>query len=325
MRTQGGSLVPFLVVVSVVEWSTHVRRFQQWQELRGRSQEYIYECGRTVRLLGAFLEDRGYHLDPAKVRGEWVLEFLRTYDYSPQNVRHYSAVINVFLKHNENYDYEHKRVELPRVDRINVDWLSPTEANAILEACRDSMERATVHLGLCLLLRRAEILRLRVQDLDFRQRVIHVLGKARGGGKWRTVSFHPDTGTVLSEWNVEREKRMLAASERGLEVPDSLFIYYRRGRVGSYKRTSMDNIAWNVGSRAKVKFSWHTLRRTGGRMLYKAEVPIETICTIMGHSDTRMTLQYLGVTLSDQDEAMTMYKRYMDSLLAVQKQEEMKK
>lgn len=264
-------------------------------------------------------------MDPGRVRGEWVLEFLRRYDYSPQNVRHFSATLNVFLKHYENYDYEHKKVELPRVERINVDWLEPWEAERVIEACRDPLERATVHFGICLLLRRAEILRLRIQDVDFRRRAVHIHGKARGGGKWRTVSFHPDTGVVVSEWLREREKRVLAAQQRGLEAPDSLFIYYRRGRVGSYKRSSMDNIAWNVGARADVKFSWHTLRRTGGRMLYKASVPIETISTIMGHSDTRMTLQYLGVNLSDQDEAMSKYKEYMESELALQNREVKKK
>jgi integrase len=45
------------------------------------------------------------------------------------------------------------------------------------------------------------------------------------------------------------------------------------------------------------------LRRTGGRLMWLAGVPIETIASIMGHESTDMTLQYIGVNLTDQTKA----------------------
>ena len=53
-----------------------------------------------------------------------------------------------------------------------------------------------------------------------------------------------------------------------------------------------------------IKFQGHhTLRRTGGRLMWLAGVPIETIASIMGHESTEMTLRYIGVNLSDQTKA----------------------
>jgi integrase len=47
----------------------------------------------------------------------------------------------------------------------------------------------------------------------------------------------------------------------------------------------------------------HTLRRTGGRLMWQEGVPIETVASIMGHETTEMTLRYIGVNLDDQAKA----------------------
>ena len=50
-----------------------------------------------------------------------------------------------------------------------------------------------------------------------------------------------------------------------------------------------------------VSFLGHyTLRRTGGRLIWPAGAPIETITSVMGYESTEMTLQYIGVNLGDQ-------------------------
>jgi len=47
----------------------------------------------------------------------------------------------------------------------------------------------------------------------------------------------------------------------------------------------------------------HTLRRPGGRLMWLAKVPIETIASVMGHESTEMTLRYIGINLGDQCKA----------------------
>jgi integrase len=47
----------------------------------------------------------------------------------------------------------------------------------------------------------------------------------------------------------------------------------------------------------------HTLRRTGGRLMWQEGVAIETVASIMGHETTEMTLRYIGVNLDDRAKA----------------------
>jgi integrase len=73
----------------------------------------------------------------------------------------------------------------------------------------------------------------------------------------------------------------------------------------------IDNIISAVGKRAGVdKVSNHDLRRTCGRMMYRAGVPLELIAKIFGHSDTRTTIRYLGLDSDDMRLAMQQYARY---------------
>jgi integrase/recombinase XerD len=54
----------------------------------------------------------------------------------------------------------------------------------------------------------------------------------------------------------------------------------------------------------ELQFTNHTLRRTYGRMLWLAGVPIETIAEILGHADTKTTILYLGLDMGDQVSAI---------------------
>jgi len=44
--------------------------------------------------------------------------------------------------------------------------------------------------------------------------------------------------------------------------------------------------------------------------MFRARVPIETIAKILGHSDTRSTLHYLGLDYEDMSSAFAQYAEY---------------
>lgn len=73
----------------------------------------------------------------------------------------------------------------------------------------------------------------------------------------------------------------------------------------------MDNPLKAVQKEAGISFlGHHTLRRTSGRLMWLAGVPIETIASVMGHESTEMTLQYIGVNLGDQTKAFEMMRNH---------------
>ena len=128
------------------------------------------------------------------------------------------------------------------------------------------------------------------------------LGKGRMGGKPRTVSLMPGESQEILGRYLEL-RRQLEAQTQGPQT-DKLIVYLRDGKLNPYKRCALDNRLKMVQREAGVSFlGHHTLRRTGGRLMWLAGVPIETIASIMGHESTEMTLQYIGVNLGDQCKA----------------------
>ena len=94
-------------------------------------------------------------------------------------------------------------------------------------------------------------------------------------------------------------RRQLESRTQGPQT-NKLIVYLRDGKLNPYKETSLDDRLKKVQKEAGVSFlGHHTLRRTGGRLMWLAGVPIETVASIMGHEPTEMTLQYIGVNLGD--------------------------
>ena len=65
-------------------------------------------------------------------------------------------------------------------------------------------------------------------------------------------------------------------------------------------------------------FTNHTLRRTFGRLLWLAGVPIEKISEILGHADTKTTLLYLELNMEDQADAMQKLAQFQSKFLGPQ-------
>jgi len=164
----------------------------------------------------------------------------------------------------------------------------------------DPLTALIVHLELDLLLRRVEIMRLKVQDVHGDR--IDVLGKSCMGGKPRTVSLVPDESQEVVGRYLEL-RRQLESQTEGPQT-NKLVVYLKKGKLHPFKRSALDNRLKTLQVEAGIKFlGHHTLKRTGGRLMWLAKVPIETIASVMGHESTEMTLRYIGVNLGDQCKA----------------------
>ena len=153
---------------------------------------------------------------------------------------------------------------------------------------------------------------------------MNVLGKGTNGGKWRTVHYSKETKDIIGEWMLERRKIVASAKKKNPTVldPGNLLIYERGGKLHAYGDTAIDKIVCATRVRMEelygraFSFSNHTLRRTGGRMMYRAQVPLATISSIMGHESVVQTIKYLGINLDDQADAFALVAQYEEKLSA---------
>jgi len=179
------------------------------------------------------------------------------------------------------------------------------------------IERVIVTLELDLRMRRIEMLRLKVSDFSSgRINSINLLGKGRYGGKPRMINWHPDTPGALEEYLELRDNEIKKARKKNpsAEIPPNLLIYEKGGKLNVYKKSAIENYLNSLGERAGFHFSNHDLRRTCGRMMFRAGVPIEIIARKFGHSDTRTTMRYLGLDFEDLSAAEDLYAKYQASL-----------
>ena len=160
-------------------------------------------------------------------------------------------------------------------------------------------------------LRRVEVARLKPSDIHGDH--IDVTGKGPRGGKPRRVPYHPRTAKVIHHYMTYRDSIIAKARKRrsSVPVPDRILIWQRAGRLYDFETNpsmsgidrQLDRLSEQIG----IDFSSHTLRRTFGRTMYRAGVPVATISKILGHEDTAMTLRYIGVDMDDMTSAMNLF------------------
>jgi integrase/recombinase XerD len=225
------------------------------------------------------------------------------------------SILNDYLGFHGNTVIKDMDMQWPPDARIHVDWLTAEQALTVMEAA-SGIERIIMHLELNIGLRRVEVLRLKVSDVKLGH--FDVLGKGRRGGKKRTNPFHQDTNAELSYWFKLREIEIerARAKNKAVKVPEALLIYELRGKLYPYKRSALDLRLKAVSERTGIRFTNHTLRRTFGRTCWLAGVPLETIKDLLGHEDTKTTIQYLGINMDDKSEAMGQLAKYQSAVKA---------
>ncbi|MEM3059256.1 MAG: site-specific integrase, partial [Methanomassiliicoccales archaeon] len=283
----------------------------------GRSSVTIRDYRYTLNKLFQALNDSGREINPRKVTREDILflkdEFLTGGERYKKNA---ISILLSFLKWSGNTESTKWRFGYGDISPKNIRWLTDEQAALVRLEAR-GIERIIVHLELDLGLRRCGVLNLKLKDFyRGRQNTIHVLEKGRNGGKPRIIPWDPQTEMYLAEYLELREREIEEAKKKNpdVKIPENLLIYERGGKLHPYRKSAINKILEALGKRLGFPLSNHDLRRTCGRQMYFSGVPIEKIAMMLGHSDTKTTLHYLGINTDDLAEAQKTYARYRSAL-----------
>lgn len=166
--------------------------------------------------------------------------------------------------------------------------ISPDEIAALLDVCVQDKhpsglrDAALIALIRVTGMRRAEVARLNVSDLDTEESSISVLGK---GNKRRISYFDESTKRYLEDW----------LDFRGIQSGPLFCRFYRNARIGS-KNIGASTVYYILDKRIKQAgvdhLTPHDFRRTIiGDMLDNGE-DISTVARVVGHSDVSTTARY---------------------------------
>lgn len=265
----------------------------------------------TAHAVTSMLEKLGCHTMPREITPEDVktmLSHMEEQRYAASTIKGYVAALSRYTAHYGNSSVRNMKVRFPADTRPCVDWLTPEQVQILKSVPKTPMQELGVHCMLCMGLRRCEVLRLRPEDI--REDYIMVKGKGPLGGKPRRIPFHRDTARVMALYARHRDGLIAEARRRypkSTVVPDSLIIRIHGGRLYEYEE---DGWGWDKSFLVPLReacgfhFTNHTLRRTFGRALWQAGVPVETISKLLGHDTTEVTLRYIGVDMDHMRSAM---------------------
>ena len=166
-----------------------------------------------------------------------------------------------------------------------VRFLTDDERSRLLTACPDRL-RTIVLLALNTGLRKGELLSLRWQDVDVKNRLLRI-ERSKNGDR-RDI---PMNQTVHD---------LLRAIPRRVDTP---YLFANTdGAPQQYLKTT-----WNTAIRkAKLEdFTFHDLRHTFASTLVMNGVDIRTVQTLLGHKSITMTMRYSHLSPQHLREAMT--------------------
>lgn len=182
-----------------------------------------------------------------------------------------------------------KRIKL-RLPETLPRAMNPLDVKKLLSVVEDTQERSLVLILLRTGIRIGEALGLTVNDLDIRERKIH-LYEGEKNSMGRVVYLSDDALFALKRWLRQRD-------------PGKEYIFYTRGHARMSYSTARGRFSSYLKSAGlgEKGYTVHCLRHTFARELLNAGMRLECLQQLLGHQDIEVTRRYARLTDRTREE-----------------------
>jgi len=231
-----------------------------------------------------------YHRPPdqlgPKEISQFQLHLLRDRKLSARTVKQHIAALRFFFNLTLKRRYPPNEFCYPKTPQRLPVILSQGEVKTMIDAATSLLHRTLLMTLYSTGMRRAEITRLKVNDIDSRRMVIHI--KQGKGSKDRDVPLSPKLLETLREywrWKKPREYLFPGEAKQGSNgdhlTPKAVY----HACKGAARRAGIQK---NVGP--------HTLRHSFATHMLESGADLRTIQLLLGHTDIRHTTVYLHLS-----------------------------
>lgn len=231
---------------------------------------------------------------------------------SDNTIRHYIILINSALQLAEQKGYSLSEfgyhAEAPKPPKHHGDWYTVDEVRQLLAAADDSDIRCAVYLSAYLGLRRSEVLGLRWDNVNIKDKFIRICEKR--------VEYSDMGKTIVKQSN----KMKTEYSDRILPIPEAVceVLEVEQDKSGHIVKDAKSNplapqyltrkFAALLEKHGLRKIRFHDLRHTCASLLLQSGVDMKTVQIILGHGNYSTTADiYSHVDLSGKKEALSKY------------------
>lgn len=231
-----------------------------------------------------------YHRPPDQLGPDQINQFqlhlLRDLKLSPQTVKQHMAALRFFYVHTLKRHYPPGEFRYPKTPQRLPVILSQDEVRRMIDAATTLLHRTLLMTLYSTGMRRAELVSLKVNDIDSDRMVVHI--RQGKGGKDRDVPLSPKLLETLREywrWKKPREYLFPGEAKQGSngEHLTSKAVYH--ACKGAAHRAGIQK---NVGP--------HTLRHSFATHLLESGADLRTIQLLLGHASLNHTTVYLHLS-----------------------------
>jgi site-specific recombinase XerD len=245
----------------------------------------------TTRHYLSFVERFARHFgkSPDKLGPEHLRSYqaylLKERKLSPGSVENHVSALRFFFVRTLGRHQFRQFLPFPRVRKQLPKILSREEVAQLIDASSSLFERTLLMVLYATGMRRAEIARLKIADIDSQRMIIHVVnGK---GGKDRDLPLSPALlETLRAYWRWLKPRTYLFPSRlhRDSEQPITDKMVWR----------ACTQAAKRAGLRKRV--TPHLVRHSWATHLLEAGTNLRTIQLLLGHEDLEVTARYLHLS-----------------------------
>ena len=255
---------------------------------------------------------------------------------SPGSAKRYATVFRSIITEACRYGYlenntlRHDSITYPKQQPSVLEAYTAEEATAFMKALETEppITRAMLMLALVLGLRRAEIVALKWQDIDFDKMTVDInksaykvkgmpqgLKDPKSRHGFRKIFFPDSLGKALEEWKNEQERMKETAGEQWRDY-DFVFTNPYGKMISVYTPSDMCAAVQRKYGLRHLKL--HGLRHTCGSLLMSMGTDAETVRDILGHDSVRTTDIYLHPYDRNKKNAAVMMEALLGGKLEVQ-------
>jgi integrase/recombinase XerD len=265
---------------------THLRRIML-EELQRRN--YAQNTVRTyLKIIERFAKHFGRSpekLGPEQIR-QYQVHLFKGCHLSPGTVEQHVAALRFLYVKTLKRSYMHEHLPMPKRQRPLPQVLSSSEVQRLLDCASNLYHRAMLMTLYSTGMRRAEMCRLKVSDIDSERMVIHIRhGK---GGRDRDVPLSDKLRETLREyWRWMKPKTWLfpgTINGSRADVPISEKMSW----------AACQQAAQRAGLKKQV--SPHILRHSYATHMLEAGADLRTIQVLLGHAKLEHTIVYLHLS-----------------------------
>lgn len=259
-------------------------RQKMLEELQRR--DYSHRTAKTyIRIVRDFAAY--FHRSPDKLGPEHIRQYqaylFQSKKLSTASVSQYVSAIRFLFVKTLRRHFLTEHIPFPKSPRRLPTVLSPEEVTRLINAARNLYHRALLMTLYSTAVRRSELCRLQVSDIDSQRMMIRIHGKGR---RDRDVPLSPKLlETLRLYWRWRKPKTYLFPGRgRRADAPISANIVW----------LACHQAAQQAGIRKRL--SPHSLRHSCATHLLDAGADLRTIQVVLGHSRLEHTLIYLHLS-----------------------------